>query len=63
MGDGRWEMGSQRLVVEFEAPQKKADTTADPPLHFSSNIPVLRTSGSWAAWLLGCLAPSPRTLT
>jgi hypothetical protein len=52
MGDGRWEMGSQRLVVEFEAPQKKADTTADPPLHFFSNIPVLLTSGSLAAWLL-----------
>jgi hypothetical protein len=35
MGDGRWEMGSQRLVVEFEAPQKKKLTLPPTPHYIS----------------------------
>ena len=51
MGDGRWEMGSQRLVVEFEA-AKKSRHYRRPPITF-----LLQHSSAPDFWLLGCLAP------
>jgi hypothetical protein len=53
MGDRKSEAGSR-----VEALQKKP---TPPPLYFSSNTPVLLTSGSLAPWLLlGPKAPTKR---
>jgi hypothetical protein len=51
----RWETGSQRLGVEL---RRRKKSRHHPPLYFSSNTPVLLTSGSLAS-LSGCPFQGP----